>query len=237
MKWFRLICLAAVAGQLLGSGAAVPSGPSPESPGGASQAPVLRASEPPDSRQITLPGPPPVTPALKTIEPIPPVATFAPTPRKLVEDPILRRPLPLPPVTAAPPKPSPLPQNGPEVAIYCQKQIGHWKESDAIKLLGEPKRRRPAYDDKKAVNGAIYAFNDPTRKYRELELDFDLQSGALRTVFAYPQRLTWDDCRRVWSGPFSAADASQSRKFYSYTNRHLDVLVDPAGKVISLGWY
>ena len=34
----------------------------------------------------------------------------------------------------------------------------------------------------------------------------------------------------------SAADA-QGRKFYSYTNRRLDVLVDPDGKVISLGLY
>jgi hypothetical protein len=236
MNWFRLICLAAAAGQLVASGAGVPSGSGPESSGGA-QAPVLRASEPPDSRQITLPGPPPVTPAPKTIAPIPPVATFAPLPRKLVEDAILRRTLPPPVAAVSPLKPPPRSPAGPEVAIYCQKQIGHWKESDAVKLLGEPKRQRPAYDDKKAVNGAIYAFNDPTRKYRELELDFDLQSGALRTVFAYPQRLAWEDCRRAWSGPFSTADATQGRKFYSYTNRHLDVLVDPDGKVISLGWY
>ena len=87
------------------------------------------------------------------------------------------------------------------------------------------------------MNGTIYAFNDPTSKYKELELDFDLQSGTLRTVFVYPPRLTWQQCRRLWNGPVAAADAAQGRKFYSYTNRRLDVLVDPAGKVISLGWY
>jgi hypothetical protein len=126
---------------------------------------------------------------------------------------------------------------GREVAAYCQKQIGHWKESDARKLLGEPKRHRPAYDEKHAVNGTIFAFTDPGNKYKEVELDFDQQSGSLRTVFAYPPRLTWEECHRLWNGPVATADAAQGRKFYSYTNRRLDVLVDPVGKVISLGWY
>ena len=43
--------------------------------------------------------------------------------------------------------------------------------------------------------------------------------------------------RSLWNGPVSAADAARGRKFYSYTNRRLDVLVDPTGNVISLGWY
>ena len=112
-----------------------------------------------------------------------------------------------------------------------------WKESDARTLLGQPKRHRAAYDENKVVNGTIYAFDDPSSKYKEVELDFDLKSGNLRTVFVYPPRLTWQQCRRVWDGPVAVADAAQGRKFYSYTNRHLDVLVDAAGKVISLGWY
>ena len=161
-------------------------------------------------------------------------------PPKPVEAAVPRQPLPQPappPVAAVPAKPSPRLDFGNEVAAYCQKQIGHWKESDAHKLLGEPKRHRPAYDENRAVNGTIYAFNDPTSKYKELELDFDQKSGTLRTVFVYPPRLTWQQCRRVWSGPVAAADAAQGRKFYSYTNRRLDVLVDATGKVISLGWY
>jgi len=40
-----------------------------------------------------------------------------------------------------------------------------------------------------------------------------------------------------WHGDVSAADAPQGRKFYSYANRRLDVLVDAQGKVISLGLY
>src|ERR1035437_1232584 len=87
MKWFRLMCLAAVAGQLVESGAAADrAATNPEGNGSTLQlAPVLRSSGTPDSGLITLPGPPPVTPALK-ITPVPPVAKLAPLPRKLIED-------------------------------------------------------------------------------------------------------------------------------------------------------
>ena len=244
MKWFRLICLAALASQFVASGAAAdraaakPDGNS----GTAKVPPVLRSSEPPDSWQVTLPGPPPPAPAPQKVTlPSPArvgtVAEPAPAPAKPVQDATLSRPLPLL-VPAAQAKPSPPSlQIGREVAAYCQKQIGHWKENDARKVLGEPKRHRPAYDEKKSVNGTIYAYTDPTNKYKELELDFDLQTGSLRTVFVYPPRLTWQQCHRLWNGPVSAADAARGRKFYSYTNRRLDVLVDPTGNVISLGWY
>lgn len=250
MTWFRLMCLAAVAFQLAGSGLAADHAAANTADSASPQKlpPVLRPSEPPDSGQIVLPGPPASAPKKTTV--VAPAAKVATPPAKPVEVTVPRQPLPLsgpPPVTAAaqavpvapalPAKPSPRLEIGNEVAGYCQKQIGRWKESDARKLLGEPKRHRPAYDENRAVNGTIYAFNDPTSKYKELELDFDLKSGTLRTVFVYPPRLTWQQCRRVWSGPVAAADAAQGRKFYSYTNRRLDVLVDPAGKVISLGWY
>jgi hypothetical protein len=173
-----------------------------------------------------------------------PVTKLAPAAKKPVEDAAPAQLAPAQPATvpvvapaAVPLKAAPLLDVGRELAAYCQKQIGHWKEGDARKLLGEPKRHRLAYDEKKAVNGNIYAFTDPTNKYKEVELDFDLNTGFLRTVFVYPPRLTWQECRRMWNGPVAAADAARGRKFYSYTNRRLDVLVDPAGKVISLGWY
>ena len=250
MKWSRLICLAALASQLVASGAAADrAAANPDGNSGTAKVPpVLRPSEPRDSWQVTLPGPAPAAPAPEkvTLPSPPPVAPAvkpapqpapAPAPAKPVQDAILPRPLPLL-VPAAQVKPSPPSlQIGSEVAAYCQKQIGHWKENDARKLLGEPKRHRPAYDEKKSVNGTIYAYSDPTNKYKELELDFDLQTGSLRTVFVYPPRLTWQQCRRLWNGPVSAADAARGRKFYSYTNRRLDVLVDPTGNVISLGWY
>ena len=243
MKWSRLICLAALASQLVASGAAADraAASSDGNTGTAKVPPVLRPSEPRDNFQVTLPSSPlPVAPAPEKVTlPGPPAAPAvkpAPSPARPAQDATLRRPLPLL-VPAAQAKPSPSLQIGREVAAYCQKQIGHWMQSDARKLLGDPKRHRAAYDEKQAVNGTIYAYTDPTNKYKELELDFDLQSGFLRTVFVYPPRLTWQECRRMWNGPVAAADAARGRKFYSYTKRRLDVLVDPSGNVISLGWY
>jgi hypothetical protein len=49
--------------------------------------------------------------------------------------------------------------------------------------------------------------------------------------------MTWQECRRQWGGEVSATEANKGRKFYSYVDRRLDVLVDAAGKVISLGLY
>ncbi|MFY9726770.1 MAG: hypothetical protein WB579_18200 [Bryobacteraceae bacterium] len=122
-------------------------------------------------------------------------------------------------------------------ALFCQKMIGEWTADDARFLLGQPVRERPAYGDNQTVNGRIYAFSDPTGRYKELELDFESGTGLLRTVFVYPQNMTWQECRRQWGGEVSATEANKGRKFYSYMDRRLDVLVDPAGKVISLGLY
>src|ERR1035438_1675909 len=204
MKWSRLICLAALASQLVASGAAADRATA--TPDGNSSTakvpPVLRPSEPRDSWQVTLPGPTPAAPSPENVTlpsppPVAPIAKPAPPPAKPVQDATLRRPLPLL-IPAAQAKPSPPSlEIGREVAAYCQKQIGHWKENDARKLLGEPKRHRPAYDEKHSVNGTIYAYTDPTNKYKELELDFDLQTGNLRTVFVYrsEERRVRKECR------------------------------------------
>ena len=122
-------------------------------------------------------------------------------------------------------------------ALYCQKLIGSWTFEDASMLLGEPRSSRPAFDDQQKQNGTIWAFSDPTGLYRQIELDFDSDSGTLRTVFGYPWSLTWSECRKIWGANVSAAEANKGRKFYSYLNRRLDVLVDTNGKVISLGLY
>jgi hypothetical protein len=158
---------------------------------------------------------------------------------------------PEPPKPSPAPKPAPPPPSVPHAsakaafppsfeqnsAVFCQSMIGQWTTDDARFLLGEPRRERPAYGENRSVNGRIYAFPDPTGRYRELELDFESGSGLLRTVFVYPQNMTWQDCRKQWGGGVSATDADKGRKFYSYVDRRLDVLVDAAGKVISLGLY
>src|ERR1035441_8775300 len=116
MKWSRLICLAALASQLVASGAAADrAAATPDDNSGTAKVPpVLRPSEPRDSWQVTLPGPPPGAPApgkkvsftLPSPAPVAPVAKPAPTPAKPVPDATPRRSLPLL-VPAAQAKPSP----------------------------------------------------------------------------------------------------------------------------------
>ena len=249
MYWFRLIAPTVLASQLvLNAAVSDPAATNPQNGSSAAVGvtipPVLRSLEPVDSGYLVLPGPSrPATPAVssvvqRTFKTVAPVAKMAKIPTKLAEDPILRQPLPQPAAAAAlPAKPAVPADVEREIALYCQKQIGHWKEADARGILGDPKRQRPAYDERKSMNGTIYAFPDPTGRYKDLELDFDRETGHLRSVFVYPPNLTWQECRRQWAGPFTAADAKNGRRFYSYTNRRLDVLVESAGKVVSLGLY
>jgi hypothetical protein len=122
-------------------------------------------------------------------------------------------------------------------ALFCQSQIGQWTEADARALLGEASRQRLVLGEDQSETGLILAFNDPTGRYKELELDFANETGALRGVFAYPWKMTWQECRRLWGARVTSRKANQRRTFYSYLNRRLDVLVDATGAVISLGLY
>jgi hypothetical protein len=202
--------------------------------------PVLRNNEPADSRFVLLPGPAVKAAAIATRSFVPPPAAkpaatvetaerLEPAPPELID--------PGRPVLHRAPRPIYPSEFEKDSGLFCQKQIGQWKQADALNLLGVPSADRPAYDDSQAVNGRIYAFSDPTNRYRQLELDFDSATGALRTVFAYPWKMTWMECRRVFGANVSATEANKGRKFYSYLNRRLDVLVDATGKVISIGLY
>ena len=191
--------------------------------------PVLRTVEKDDTTIVTLPGfaPAPASPPPKAIasatapKPGPPLPP-PPDPDR----PILHRAIPAYPV-----------EFGKESAVFCQQQIGAWGLDDAIAIFGEPKSRRPSMSDEGIENGAIFAFADPSSHYREIELDFDGETGDLRTVFAYPWKMSWQDCRKLWGNRVSAADADKGRVFYSYLDRRMDVLVDSVGKVISFGLY
>jgi hypothetical protein len=224
--------------------------------------PVLRPLEPADSSVFYLPPPPQVTPKFRLVPVSAPVPRLSPLSTRLVMEPLPPLPfvpspvalpaapvpaslpviagtpaLPVPAIATEPAKPALPPDAAQEMAFYCQKRIGEWTESEARKLLGAPLRSRPAFDERKQTNGRIFAFRDPSARYRELELDFDARGGRLRTVFVYPHKMTFQDVRRRWHGEVSAAQAPQGRTFYSYANRRIDVLVDSQGKVISLGLY
>ena len=187
--------------------------------------PVLRNSEKEDNLFVVLPGAAPPPAPMRAAAGGPSVSPAIP-PAPDPERPVLRR--------ADPAYPA---EFGAESAMYCQGQIGTWTLEDTAEVRGEPKGHRPSLDDDGVENGDIFAFTDPSSRYRELELDFDRESGALRTVFAYPWKMSWQECRKLWGVRVSATDADKGRTFYSYLDRRLDVLVDPTGKVISFGLY
>jgi hypothetical protein len=226
MKWFLIVSAVALAGQVAaradtGTDRADSSGGVVTLPSAGGRSVALPGVV------ITLPGPPapigapeaePPKVAEGAIPPIPPPSDDHPS--------VLRR--------AAPVYPAGFEDDS---AVFCQTKIGHWTEADARALLGEPSRQRLALGQDQSETGLVLAFADPTGRYKELELDFSHQTGALRGVFAYPWKMTWQECRRLWGARITARKANQGRTFYSYLNRRLDVLVDPAGKVISLGLY
>jgi hypothetical protein len=184
---------------------------------------VLSSPDPQNSAIVTLPGPPPEPVAIQRNTVVP----DAPRARDLDEArPVLRR--------TKREYPEGFEQDSPK---FLQAKIGDWREFDVHDLLGKPLRQRPAFDDDGKENGLVYAFADPTGRYKEFELDFAGDNGALRTVFVYPVKMSWNQCRVTYGADISAADAAKGRKFYSYLNRRMDVLVDSAGKVISLGLY
>jgi hypothetical protein len=190
----------------------------------ANRPPVLRSFEPHDSVVVTLPGPPPA---------------WAPVPNKLPETEVHLAPPPADPnrpVLRRPDREYP-PEFEHDSAGYLNQQIGIWQQMDAQELLGDPTGERSAFAEDQTVNGRIVSFADPTGHYKQLELDFDADSGLLRTLFVYPQSMSWQDCRQEYGANVRSTQANKGRTFYSYLDRRLDVLVDSAGKVISLGMY
>jgi len=260
MKWLQVVSTVALAGQLTIPAADRDAATPKATP------PVLRSSEPSDSVVLKLPGAPvspspvmvPTSASASTPFPVPPASIPEgppvlpaspmvdpqpdPAPVKSLETAFRREPPKSPAeaelrATVRKPKPALPPGFDNDSAIFCQKQIGYWKEADARSLLGDPLHQRPAYDGQKTVNGRIYAFSDPSGRYLRLELDFDKSTGKLRTVFSYPPKMTWQECLRRWGNKVASADAKQGRTFYSYLDLRLDVLVDQNGNVISLGRY
>ena len=212
MKWFLIVSALVLAGQVAArAGAADASGVVVTLPSAA----VAHEALP--GVVVALPGPAAVI-AAPEVPPVPPASGEQP--------PVLRRAARLYP-----------PDFESDSALFCQTKIGQWTEDDAMALLGEASRQRLALGEDQSETGLIFAFPDPTGRYQQLELDFANETGALRGVFAYPWKLTWEECRRLWGAQVTARKANQGRTFYSYLNRRLDVLVDPAGKVISLGLY
>jgi hypothetical protein len=103
--------------------------------------------------------------------------------------------------------------------------------------MGEPRGRRDGYDDSHNLISEIEAFGDPTLTMRAVELGFDRRSRRLTIVYLYPNRLTWDDCKKLWGDDITAKPNTDGTKVYVYNNRRLNVYLDKDDKVINLGIY
>ncbi len=224
MKWYAAVSVIALAAPLAGQ-----DQPKPERlfAGNESIArpPVLRSAEPTDNQVLTLPG------------------ATAPAPARSLPD-VAPQPGPSepgdkdhPPVLRRAPKPVLPAEFERDSAVFSQKLIGIWSQPDAYNLFGDPLRERAVLADDGVENGRIYAFSDPTGRYREIELDFAKDTGLLRSVFVYPWKMTWSDCRKLWGANVQSTPANKGRIFHSYVTRRLDVLVDGSGNVISFGLY
>ena len=198
--------------------------PAADQSGSATVPPVLRNSESGDNVVVTLPGQKTAVAPAQVVQSATEVRLAPPPPDP--DRPVFRRP-----------KREYPPEFERDSADYLNQQIGIWQQVDAQGLLGEPQGQRAAYSDDGTVNGQIVAFSDPTDRYKQLELDFDRETGRLRTLFVYPLDMTWQDCRHTFGLNVRSTQANKGRTFYSYLDRRLDVLVDAAGKVISLGMY
>jgi hypothetical protein len=231
MKWLLLVSAVALAGQVAARAGAGPE--RADLSGGVVTLPSAEGRpEPVPGVVFQLPGPP---------APIAVVPTPAPTPAPAKVAEAALPPVP-PPSDDAPPVLRRAPRLYPagfesDSSLFCQAMIGVWTPADASALLGEATHQRLALGQDQSESGLIFAFADPTGRYQELELDFSNETGVLRGVFAYPWKMTWEECRGLWGANVMARKANQGRTFYSYLNRRLDVLVDPTGKVISLGLY
>ena len=186
--------------------------------------PVLKSAEPTDDVVFTLPGQSPAAKAAAEVASTTEVRLAPPAPDP--NRPVLKRPRREYP-----------PEFERDSADYLNQQMGIWEQIDAQGLLGEPLNQRSSFADDQTVNGRIVAFNDPTGRYKQLELDFDHETGRLRTLFVYPHDMSWTDCRHEFGANVRSTQANKGRMFYSYLDRRMDVLVDAAGKVISLGMY
>ena len=135
------------------------------------------------------------------------------------------------PSSASTAKPSVSEEMRKESLLYLQKKLRIWTKEDAGKELGDPARHHSAYNQNNMVDGEIYAYPDPTQLFRELELDFDLKTSKLRTIYASPWNMTWDQCKELWGENAKRSKQRDGTRYYAYKNRRLDVYVDRSGKV------
>ena len=85
-----------------------------------------------------------------------------------------------------------------ELLVCCLQAFRLDQNAGGRGGLGEPVRDRHAFDQNNNIVGEIYAYADPTRLLREMELSFDSKTQKLTAVYGYPWDFTWTQCKALW---------------------------------------
>jgi hypothetical protein len=120
------------------------------------------------------------------------------------------------------------------IGSFLERQFGLWTLEDAKTALGEPHGHRFGVGD---PIPEIWAYDDPTKFARQIELVFDGKTKALHDYYYYPVNVTWEDCKKLWGNDVRIKKNKDGSRSYMYKNRHLNVLVLPNGTVQSVGVY
>lgn len=120
------------------------------------------------------------------------------------------------------------------IGSYLEHQFGMWTLDDAKSLLGDPHGHRFGAGD---PIPEIWAFDDPTKGARQIELVFDGKTKKLHDFYIYPINATWEDCKKLWGNDVRVQKGANGTRFYVYKNRHLNVLVSANGTVVNYGVY
>ena len=120
---------------------------------------------------------------------------------------------------------------------FLEDQLQKWTFDDAQRVMGVPIRQRQSFGKDKVVNGNIYAYFDPTGRYREFELDFDASTKKLVTVYLYPWNMTWDQCKEAWGENADLETRADGTQMHFYKERRLLVNTQKDGRVINFAVY
>jgi hypothetical protein len=120
------------------------------------------------------------------------------------------------------------------IGVFLERRFAVWTLDDAKTVLGEPHGHRFGAGD---PIPEIWAFDDPTKVARQVELVFDGKTKMLHDYYFYPVNMTWEDCKKIWGDHVKTTKAPNGNKFYMYKDRHMNILVSPNGTVMSIGVY
>lgn len=125
------------------------------------------------------------------------------------------------------------------VPLFLRSKLGIWTQDDAAKVIGAPTRHRYGYNTKNptVIENIIYAYSDPTQFAREIELSFDAKTSRLINIFMYPWHLNVDQVKQIFGKEYKINKLPDGRRFFMYSQKQVNVLIEADGSVTSIGYY